>query len=83
MKVVITTKEADYVKYYFKTNIDVWSQNVGLCQTIQNKILKTRSKTLCIIMYALWYILNHTIHEDLEVQFIIEIVRVQARRHKS
>lgn len=65
----------------------IWSYGIelwGCAKPTNTKILQTfQSKTLRIITNAPWYVSNATIHEDLRVPLVKDIIRPFANKHRD
>lgn len=65
----------------------IWSYGIELwgCSKPSNtKILQTvQSKILRIITGAPWYISNHTLHNDLNIPYITDVVRIHATKYRN
>jgi hypothetical protein len=65
----------------------VWTYGIELwgCSKPSNtKILQTlQSKMLRKLANAPWYILNVTLHNDLRIPYVTEVVRTYAKNHKN
>jgi hypothetical protein len=65
----------------------IWTYGIELwgCAKPSNiKILQTfQSKTLRGIAGAPWYVSNKTIHEDLNIPFIKDVIKQQANRYRN
>jgi hypothetical protein len=65
----------------------IWTYGIELwgCRKPSNtKILQTfRSKTLRILANAPWNILYLTIHNDLNIPYVTEVIRVYSKKHKN
>lgn len=60
--------------------IELW----GCTKPSNTKILQTyQSKTLRIIANAPWYISNQTLHEDLKIPFIKDVIGLHATKHRK
>jgi hypothetical protein len=63
-----------------------WAYGIELwvCRKPSTKILQTfQSNTLRKLANAPWYILNVTLHNDLSIPYVTEIVRTYAKNHKN
>ena len=57
---------------------------MGMQQISNTKILQTfQSKMLRIISSAPWYVSNQTLHSDFEIQYVTEVVRINANKYKN
>lgn len=65
----------------------VWTYGIELWGTSKpsnTKILQTfQSKTLRMIADAPWYVSNQTLHEDLGIPFIKDVIRPYSIKHKN
>jgi hypothetical protein len=65
----------------------IWTYGIELwgCAKLSNtKILQTfQSKTLRDITGAPWYVSNKTIHEDLNIPVITDVIKKQANRYRN
>jgi hypothetical protein len=61
-----------------------WIELWGCSKPSNTKILQTfQSKTLRKLANALWYILNITLHNDLRIPYVTEVIRTYAKKHKN
>jgi hypothetical protein len=72
----------------YKTIIKpVWTYGTelwGSSKPSNTKILQTfQSKTLRKIAKAPWYISNHTLHNDLHIPYVTEVIQAFAKKHKN
>jgi hypothetical protein len=68
------------LKSIWTYGIELW----GCAKPSNNKILQTfQSKTLRDITGAPWYVSNKTIHEDLNISLITDVIKKQANRYRS
>ena len=72
----------------YKTIIKpVWTYGIELwgCSKPSNtKILQTfQSKTLRKLVNAPWYVSNATLHNDLSIPYVTEVIRAYAEKHKN
>jgi hypothetical protein len=57
---------------------------MGMQQANQHQILQTfQSKTLRMISSASWYVSNQNLHSDFEIQYVTEVVRINANKYKT
>ena len=64
----------------FLYGIDLW----GCSKPCNTKILQTfQSKMLRMISTAPWYVSNQTLHSDLEIQYVTEVVTINANKYKN
>jgi hypothetical protein len=65
----------------------VWTYGIELwgCSKLSNTdILQTfQSKTLRKLANAPWYISNVTLHNDLSISYVTEVIRIYAKNHKN
>jgi hypothetical protein len=65
----------------------VWTYGIELCgysRPSNTKILLTiQSKTLRKLANAPWYISNVTLHNDLRIPYVTEVIRTYAKNHKN
>jgi hypothetical protein len=56
-----------------KTHMDIWYTGMGLHKTIKHKIIQRfQSQVLRLITNAPWYVSKLTLHNDLQILFVIE-----------
>jgi hypothetical protein len=62
----------------------VWTYGIDLWGCSNTKILQTfQSKTLRKLANAPWYISNVTLHNDLSIRYVTEVIRTYAKNHKN
>ena len=65
----------------------IWTNGIELwgCSKPSNtKILQTfQSKMQRVISSAPWYVSNQTLHSDFEIQYVTEVVRINANKYKN
>jgi hypothetical protein len=65
----------------------VWTYGVelwGCSKSSNTKILQTfQSKTLRKVANAPWYIPNVTLHNDLRIPYVTEVIKTYAKNHKN
>jgi hypothetical protein len=64
----------------------VWTYGIELwgCSKPNTKILQTfQSKTLRRLANGPWYISNVTLHNDLSIPYVTEVIRTYAKNHKN
>jgi hypothetical protein len=68
------------IKPVWTYGIELW----GCSKPSNTKILQTfQSKTLRKLANAPWYISNVTLHNDLGIQYVTEVIRKYAKNHKN
>jgi hypothetical protein len=76
----ITTIYKTIIKPVWTYWIELW----GWSKPSNTKILQTfQSKTLREIAKAPWYISNHTLHNDLRITYVTEVIQAFAKKHKN
>lgn len=67
--------------------VPIWSYGIelwGCAKPTNTKILQTyQSKTLRIMANAPWYVSNKTLHEDLKIPFISQVIEQHANKHRK
>jgi hypothetical protein len=64
------------------THMIIWYTAVGLHKTIKRKIIQRfLSKVLCLITNAPWHVSNFTLHNDLQIPFVME--EIQRCQHST
>jgi hypothetical protein len=68
------------IKPVWTYGIELWGcskpSNINILQTFQ-------SKTLRKLANALWYILTITLHNDLRIPYVTEVIKTYAKNHKN
>ena len=60
--------------------LELW----GCSKPSNTKILQTfQSKMLSMISSAPWYVSNQILHSDFEIQYVTEVVRINANKYKN
>jgi hypothetical protein len=68
------------IKPVWTYGIELW----GCSKPSNTKILQTfQSKTLRKLVNAPWYISNVTLHNDLGIPYVTEVIRKYAKNHKN
>jgi hypothetical protein len=68
------------IKPVWTYGIELW----GCSKPSNTKILQTlQSKTLRKLANAPWYISNVTLHNDLRIPYVTEVIRTYAKNHKN
>jgi hypothetical protein len=68
------------IKPVWTYGIELW----GCSKPSNTKILQTfKSKTLRKLDNAPWYISNLTLHNDLRIPYVTEVIRTYAKKHKN
>jgi hypothetical protein len=68
------------IKPVWTYGIELW----GCSKPSNTNILQTfQSKTLRKLANARWYISNVTLHNDLRILYVIEVIRTYAKNHKN
>ena len=69
--------------------VDPVNTNVSLvqstsCKPSNTKILQTfQSKMLRMISSAPWYVSNQTLHNDFEIPYVTEVIRINTNKYKN
>jgi hypothetical protein len=67
------------IKPVWTYGIELW----GCSKPSNTKILQTfQSRTLRKLANAPWYISNFTLHNDLSIPYVTEVIRTYAKNHK-
>jgi hypothetical protein len=65
----------------------VWTYRIelwGCAKPSNTKILQTyQSKTLRLMANAPWYVSNQTLHDDLKIPFIKDVIHSQATKYRN
>jgi len=65
----------------------IWTYGIELwgCSKPSNtKILQTfQSKMLRMISIAPWYVSNQTLHNDFEIPYVTEVIRISTKKYKN
>jgi len=57
---------------------------MGMQQAIQHQDSQTfQSKMLRMISSAPWYVSNQTLHNDLEIPYVTEVIRINTNKYKN
>jgi hypothetical protein len=68
------------IKPIWTYGIELW----GCSKASNTKIIQTfQSKTLRKLANAPWYISNVTLHKDLRIPYVAEVIRTYAKNHKN
>jgi hypothetical protein len=68
------------IKAVWTYGIELW----GCSKPSNTKILQTfQSKTLRKLANARWYISNITLHNDLRIPYVTEVIRTYTKNHKN
>ncbi|PNF14490.1 hypothetical protein B7P43_G16423 [Cryptotermes secundus] len=67
--------------------IPIWTYGIELwgcaCKSNINIIQRSQSKILRMLVDAPWYVSNETLHKDLNLKFVKEIIMDRSRQHMS
>lgn len=78
---------ANKILLYKTILVPIWTYGIelwGCAKPSNTKILQTfQSKTLRLITDCPWYVSNQTLHEDLEVPLVSEVIRTRATTYKN
>jgi len=76
---VVTSERTDR-RSIWTYGIEQW----GCSMPSNTKILQTfQSKMLRIISSAPWHVSNQTLHSDFEIQYVTEVVRINANKYNN
>jgi hypothetical protein len=68
------------IKPIWTYGIELW----GCSKPSNTKILQTfQSKMLRQLANAAWYVSNATLHKDLSIPYVAEVIRAHAEKHKK
>ena len=67
-----------------QTHLDLRNRTLGMCQQIKHSNhAESKSKILRTIKNAPWYVTNRTLHTDLNIPYVSEVINERINKHLS
>jgi len=71
----IYRKQITHLQSSNQTYMELWNRTVGLHQQVQHSHQRSQSKILSAIANAPWYVINHTLHTDFNIPYVMSSMK--------